>query len=328
MSKVPKVAISAIALVLVLAGAVVVYRETDLLTGSLVVLAGLMIAALLARRAAAREERDGMAEWEAESRASVEAADELFADWRSTTPINDEWSNPPAAPAPAPAPAPPAAAPTSNGNGSHPTNGTNGTNGSNGNGHAPVAEPAAEAWDTAAPTEQGSDSWWDSSDSWDAPAPAAPPAPPAPPVDEAPAPEVEQPEPEPEPVDLTSSTTGFQDDGYTTGELADFVGTPAVDEPDSSDDRDHGHGGPDADTYEPVRAPEPAYASVAASQEGRHSPIDWTGQGGRVNERVSSSDDILAASEATALPAEGSVAGGSELARLLAKVEARLRDYE
>ena len=42
---------------------------------------------------------------------------------------------------------------------------------------------------------------------------------------------------------------------------------------------------------------------------------------------MTSSDDILRVSEATALPGAAET-GGSELARLLSKVEARLRDYD
>ena len=68
-------------------------------------------------------------------------------------------------------------------------------------------------------------------------------------------------------------------------------------------------------------------AGAGALAVNQNSPIDWTGQGGRVDERVRSSDDILRVSEVTALPSSGE-AGGSELARLLAKVEARLRDYD
>jgi hypothetical protein len=74
--------------------------------------------------------------------------------------------------------------------------------------------------------------------------------------------------------------------------------------------------------------PEPAFVGAGAPMEADHrSPIDWTGQGGRVDERVKSSDDILRVSEATALPGAAET-GGSELARLLSKVEARLRDYD
>ena len=71
---------------LVLGGAAVVYRETDLLTGSLVLLAGLMIAALFARRVAVREERAGMADWEQETLASAEGAEALFGDWAVSSP--------------------------------------------------------------------------------------------------------------------------------------------------------------------------------------------------------------------------------------------------
>jgi hypothetical protein len=48
-----------------------------------------------------------------------------------------------------------------------------------------------------------------------------------------------------------------------------------------------------------------------------------------VNEQVRTSDDIMKASDATALPsAVADPAAGSELSRLLAKVEARLREYD
>ena len=86
MSRILKVAVGIVATALVVGGAVVVYRETDLLTGSLVLLSGLMIAALLARRAAVREEREGMADWESETLQSAEAAEDLFGDWASSSP--------------------------------------------------------------------------------------------------------------------------------------------------------------------------------------------------------------------------------------------------
>ena len=96
-------------------------------------------------------------------------------------------------------------------------------------------------------------------------------------------------------------------------------------------------------TTEPGPDPEPAPTNghgsdhdlvVAAS---RRSVIDWNGTGGSIEDHVRTNDDILAASEVTALPepiaatagaGAGPAAGGSELARLLAKVESRLRDYE
>ena len=87
---------------------------------------------------------------------------------------------------------------------------------------------------------------------------------------------------------------------------------------------------PDPSASTPTSPPRPSRRSSAPGPRcpsATNSPIDWTGQGGRVDERVTSSDDILRVSEATALPVAGDT-GGSELARLLSKVEARLRDYD
>ena len=63
---------------------------------------------------------------------------------------------------------------------------------------------------------------------------------------------------------------------------------------------------PSASTPTSPPPPEPAFVGAGAPMPVDHrSPIDWTGQGGRVDERVTSSDDILRVSEATALPAAG-----------------------
>ena len=65
------------------------------------------------------------------------------------------------------------------------------------------------------------------------------------------------------------------------------------------------HDDPDAFGVRPYISapPEPAFVGAGAPIPVDHrSPIDWTGQGGRVDERVTSSDDILRVSEATALP--------------------------
>jgi hypothetical protein len=280
MSKVPKVVVGAIAAALVVVGAIVVYRETDLLTASLVLLAGLMIAALLARRAAAREERAGMADWEAETRASAEAADDLFAGWSSTTPIGDGWVT------------------TPDGFG----NGSNGASG-NGSGHLhDVTDPAA-AFEAPEHTDEA-----DRADEAEAPGADDAVEPFEPTADDAPlwdGPAA----PAPSPAAFDTAESSEAPDGPPAARWSD----------------DPEHPGQAQDRWSVLATPEPAFASAGA---GRASPIDWTGQGGRVNEQVRGSDDILRASEATALPAEGSVAGGSELARLLAKVEARLRDYE
>ena len=75
-----------------------------------------------------------------------------------------------------------------------------------------------------------------------------------------------------------------------------------------------------------------SYATAGAATNGhRPGAIDWTGPVHTVDEHVHTADDILEASAATALPTSTdrpAPAAGSELARLLAKVEARLRDYD
>jgi len=95
---------------------------------------------------------------------------------------------------------------------------------------------------------------------------------------------------------------------------------------------------PDPPDLDPVDAPQilhPAeamsFAGAVAQNGDRPSLIDWSGPTPTIDERVRSADDIMEASAATALPTAGdrpAPAAGSELARLLSKVEARLRDYE
>jgi hypothetical protein len=270
-SRILKMAAAVIGVALVVAGAVVVYRETDLLTGSLVLLSGLMIAALLARRAAAREERAGMADWEQETLDSEQAAGDLFAEWGASTPSEQYDRSTPSAPVlgSAPSVAPPIA-PRSSGPATPVPSG------------AEVPQPADPSVAVSRPLRssepQDTESLVASLFLTDDPAPSAGIAPTAPEVDEPPA------------IDID-----------------DYISAPSL-----------------------TNRPEPAFAGAGAPV-GHASPIDWTGQGGRVDERVKSSDDILRASEATALPSIGAVGGGdggSELARLLAKVEARLRDYD
>lgn len=279
MSRILKIAIAVIGMALVVVGAIVVYRETDLLTGSLVILVGLMIAALLARRAAVREERAGMADWEQETMASAEAADDLFGDWNLTSPA-DARQDP--SPAPRMTGSPSVAPPVPTQSNGHATPIPAG---------AEVPQPDDPSVAVSRPLRGPADEPQDTeslvASLFTDEAPAA-----------APAPEVE----DPDPFGLDS-----------------FLPAP----PDSL------HPGPSAAPDAPAPshltpAPEPAMAGAAL---GHSSLIDWTGQGGRVDEHVRNSEDILRASEATALPSEGA-AGGSELARLLAKVEARLRDYD
>ena len=255
MSRILKVAAAVIAAALVVVGAVVVYRETDLLTGSLVVLCGLMIAALVARRAAAREERAGMAEWAEETLASERAAADLFGDWASATPGADLES------LASPAPVVPEAADPS------------------------VAVSRPLRGEDQARVEQEASALFFTDD-----APSAAPAP------SIPAPTA--PAPAPEPTVEPDPTAGPDPLG-----VDQFISAPDL-----------------------AMAGAGSTPPTASAATGRHrSPIDWTGQGGRVDERVRSDDDIMRVSEATALtPAEG----GSELARLLSKVEARLREYD
>jgi hypothetical protein len=262
-SRILKVALGIVATALVVAGAAVVYRETDLLTASLVLLAGLMIATLLARRAAVREERAGMADWEQETLASAEAAEDLFGEWSVSSPRDERTGQEPTAPpmTPAPSVAPPV--PThSNGPASPMPFG------------AEVPEPADPSVTMSRPLRTQAD----------------------------------------EPQD-------------TEALVASLFVTDAPPAPPLVDDSDPDPFGIDGFISAP---PTPACAGAGAgapSHAGHGSPIDWTGQGGRVDERVQSSDDILRVSEATALPLGGDT-GGSELARLLSKVEARLRDYD
>jgi len=258
-SRILKIAVGLAATALVVGGAVVVYRETDLMTGSLVLLAGLMIAALLARRAAVREERNGMADWEHETLASAEAAEDLFGEWSVSSPRQDHARQDPPTMSPSPSVAPPVPTQTSGPASPMPFG-------------AEVPEPADPSVAVSRPLRDESDQ---------------------PPDTEA----------------LVASLFVTDDRPGPTA--------PTADDPDPFG----------IDQY--IAAPaEPAFAGAGAPiQEDHRSPIDWTGQGGRVDERVRSSDDILRVSEVTALPVAGDT-GGSELARLLSKVEARLRDYD
>ena len=99
--------------------------------------------------------------------------------------------------------------------------------------------------------------------------------------------------------------------------------------PDRTDEVVADHS-PAADGGDGRVAPVPQPERELVSAAHRRPVIDWSGAGHAVEEQVRTSDDILAASEATALPEPVAAAatGGSELARLLAKVEARLREYD
>ena len=278
MSRIMKLVVAVLVTVLVAVGALVVYRETDLLTGSLVVLAALMIVGLLARRVAVREEKAGMAEWERETMASAAAADDLFGDWKVSSPRGDAPSAPPAAPmSPSPTVAPPV----------------------RGNGASFPAPPLPSRADdrTEDPGETST---------FEIPAP---------------------PRTQPTFADGRDATAA---DGSVPAPLAgpSPVIPPATPVIRSFETDDHG-----ADTGDRVdagdRTPAFAGAAAAAPASSARALIDWTGQGRAVNEQVRTSDDIMKASDATALPsAAADPAAGSELSRLLAKVEARLREYD
>ncbi|MCU0311273.1 MAG: hypothetical protein MUE36_10050 [Acidimicrobiales bacterium] len=82
--------------------------------------------------------------------------------------------------------------------------------------------------------------------------------------------------------------------------------------------------------HESTHAETLSFATAGVSRNG-NGLIDWSGPVHPVEEHIHTADDILEASAATALPTvddRPAPAAGSELARLLAKVEARLRDYE
>lgn len=255
MSRITKIVVAVLATGLVAVGAIVVYRETDLLTASLVVLAALMIVGLLARRVAVREEKEGMADWEHESRASAAAAEDLFGDWKVSSPRGESPPSPPVAPmSPSPTVAPPVPGATSLPAHPLPVN-------------AEVPEPVDPSVAVSRPIRT-------SDDRQDAAA---------------------------------RSNQPFGDRGPTEPSSGDLS-------PDRSEART------------------PAYAGTAPASATASSPrllIDWTGQGRPVDEQVRSSDDIMRASDVTALPtAAADPSGGTELARLLAKVEARLREYD
>lgn len=256
MSRITKLVVAVLATVVVAVGAIVVYRETDLLTGSLVVLAALMIVGLLARRVAVREEKEGMAEWEREAMASAAAAEDLFGDWKMSSPRGNDPATPPTAAMP--------------------------------------------------------------------PSPTV--APPVPGVSNFPAPPLPRP-----PATTDPSTESATNDSTHPAGLPVRGSDHQSDRPTITADRQT-TGAERRDEQSTVEARTPAYAgapAAAAQSSATRALIDWSGQGRTVNEQVHTSDDIMKASDATALPSAAvDPAAGSELSRLLAKVEARLREYD
>lgn len=314
MTKVVKVLGIVVSVAAVVAISVFAYRRAGMLAGSLVVLAALIAVALLARREAAREERVGMDEWKEASADSDAASEELFGDWSLTSPAArgrggpvdpdeaellaalNELGAPPRVD-----PSPRQATPVQDG--------------------APAEAPAAVEPVTAEPVAGQAVTEQDTTEPSAVEADATEELP-----VESRAAEDAPTEPTPDRVD-GGTLTGFDDpagwDPIVTmvSDTAPVGGGRADVAPEApwvGDD-------PDTPVTAPVEDPERELVTAAH----RRPVIDWTGAGRSVEEQVRSSDDILAASDATALPEPVVAAtGGSELARLLAKVEARLRDYD
>lgn len=348
MARIAKYLLGAAATVVIAFGAVAVAREAGLLAGSLVVLAALIATTLVSRQIAAREERSAMADWE--DVLEKDAPDDaFFSDWTATSPraagitparredeldlsahtsagleslddlagperpaAADELDLTDAFAAPAPDPA-----------------------------SSDIGDPTAEAH---------LDAGWP-------PATTDPHAPGAPTVAEAPVPD----EPAgvaplaPAPADLGHDFP-FDDPHDGFGDFADLPPFPGrIDEPaheapsapyapepfspaadlqpgpspsPAGDRSPGGYGVPD---LAPLEADAYSFAGAPAPGRSRRSVIDWSGPIHTVDEHVKSAEDILEASAATALPTPSdrpAPTGGSELARLLAKVEERLRDYD
>ncbi|MCD9623548.1 hypothetical protein [Rhabdothermincola salaria] len=344
----------------VAAGAVYVAREVDALAGALVVLGALIAVSLVLRLRAARDEKSGMADWEdvlesnapddaffsewtmSDDERSTHAADgelvieahtaagleslgsleELLAGSDATAPApvtDDETDGPTPETSPSPAPA------------------TSGTD----------DETSASASDDEVfPFDDPSDTWGD-----------LPPLPgldtPAPPAAGEPAPVSADHEdtigdgsesPEPAGSDETPLAPAAEDADPVTawdptaepGRGFDPLPTPTAPAEAAEPVGPSGTGAP-PDPGVPVTAEADAYSLAGVGQpsgngtSSRRSIIDWSGPVHAIDEQVRTSDDILAASAATALPTSEdrpAPSGGSELTRLLSKVEARLRDYE
>jgi hypothetical protein len=318
--------------VAVAALAVLVAVKVELLAGAVVVLGALILAALLGRMRASRAEKAGMADWKEVLDADA-PADAFFSDWTRTapsaTPQTPDLAEPAWAAAAddlAPAPPPPPAAETALTVG------------------APDVDEPAEAPDHSEVVSTAVGSWGtpidgDQHDAGRDEELAAP--------DES---------------DPAVSAFPFDDDGF--GDLVAISEASAPDpRPGIESDEDHVElalapaappappdspfdvlGADLADYFTPAGTDAPAFAdeltvtvSTGTTDPGagatdRRPLIDWTGPTRIVEDRVRTSDDIMAASAATALPTatvdRPAPAAGSELARLLAKVEARLRDYD
>lgn len=300
MTRIVKYLLGTVIAVAVVVVAVVVGRSTNLLVGALVPLAALIVVALLTRARQERAERSGMADWDDLVDRDVDRGDDaFFRDWTATTPHRPDVADPVPTPITDRQPLDP-------------------------------ADPHPEVEGEGGPVDDGV---------------------------------TEAPEVRPSFDDDTVRSTGSgafpfdEDDGFgDLPPLPPHLQHPLEDRLDASDETEGGTSPASTSSTEPsggaespaappspgapVTVPEPArddalsMAGVGAGPDlaPRRSLIDWTGPPRIVEDAVRTSDDVLAASAATALPTvapdSSAPEAGSELARLLAKVEARLRDYE
>jgi hypothetical protein len=331
-ARIAKFVLGAVAAGVIALGAFVVAREAGLLAGSLVVLAALIALTLASRMIAAREERSAMADWE-EVLEKDAPADAFFSDWTTTVPrtgritparADDELALSAHTAAGleslddlAPADDPVAGAVPATDEWSEPAALTDDTTGVADQDEAPEgSEPLVGLAGSGIPVAPAGDDThgFPFDDPYDGFG-DLPPFPGRPDHDADLPPIVAAPfdPPRPEPLPHVAME-----------EL--HLGSPAAD----IDRPPPGGFGPDA---APVEADAFSFAgSVAGANGARRSLIDWSGPVHSVDEQVRTSDDILKASAATALPTaevdRPAPAGGSELARLLAKVEERLREYD
>jgi hypothetical protein len=327
-----KYLLAALVTIAVTALAVFVAVKVELLAGAVVVLGALVVIALIGRMRASRAEKAGMADWKDVLDADA-PADAFFSDWTRTAPsttpqvpdlIEPAW----AAAADDPVPVAPSAAPVAD------------------------ASPAVEAPEEA-------DAAFTAPDQSEVVSTAI--APTGTPIDADLRDAIRDAELDAtDASDPTPSAFPFDDDGF--GDLLPSSEAPAPG-PDAEPAPDHvelavtppaapaPHDSPFdvpgadlAEYFAPAGTDATAFADEltvtvstgsndpSARSTDRRPLIDWTGPTRIVEDRVRTSDDILAASAATALPTatvdRPAPAAGSELARLLSKVEARLRDYD
>jgi hypothetical protein len=299
-ARIVKYLLASVGLAVVVVAAVVAGREAGLLAGALVPLAALIGLTLYTRTRMDRAEKAGMADWE-QVLAADASDDAFFSDWTATMPHAHGAG-------PALSDAGVDGGPEVEVGGSAPEGGA----------ASPPLRPVFADDDGYASTGTGSFPFDDDDGFGDLPPlhlehdDALGPLVDAPSVDDGGA--------EGDEAHLNVTPEGGTEVVLPAAGPSAVPSAPAVRSPDA----------------EPAPLPEEVYsfagAAPAADGTARRSVIDWTGPARIVEDEVRTSDDILAASAATALPTvtedQPAPVAGSELARLLAKVEARLRDYD